>query len=923
MIPLSLEIKNFYSHKYSYIDFTKFDSALILGNVEGNYDLSNGSGKCLGKDTLLTHALTGEVITVKNLHLSQRNDFYVYGLDEDFKLRPTKVIATQYSGEKPLLKIILSNGIQEIVSETHPIFTDSLKTVEARLLKVGDYVAQPRFLNSSISYSASNYDKLTIEKARILGLYLAEGNLTHKSLSFTNTDEEIINLGRAKYLSKHNLSRLKTQHYSNFTENKTFKNLAFSDVIWVKIKNIEKLPVDETYDIQVSNSTSLYALNGFITHNSAIFQGILWCLFNKSRSASMDDIILWGENYCQVILIFKQNDDIYKISRKRSRVNSTTYIDFSKQDENGTWVDISGSTSSLTNAEVEKVIKSDYKTFVNSVYFAQNDISEFAEADASRKKEILKSIIDLSKWDLYEDAIKAKIKEMKIDGKILASKLDGLEQVDVDCKLTYKALEQVKITLSQNNQKKIDLEQLIQLTSQKYYELKKEVNTNLWDQTIESLKKLEEESKVIERKLNSTNLLIKENKTTYEKKEVEKNNLKIQIENLITDDQVLEKIAKINEELIEHKSKFTSASELLATLKERKIVHEQCYVCQQAITEELYSKLKLDLADEISKYQDVQIYSQNKTHELKFKKQDLEKIKENNILKEKNVVKIKALEVELSALTIKKQELELDFLEFKQKQEHNQSNIIVNNNILESIKNDDFKSLQKKLSELKLEYQNIVNETEQFNRQFGILTEKISNLEKKIAEAIQYKESYSKNQKEIAFYEKAVKFLGKNGIQVILLNEIIEDLEKTANEILISICNEPFNIFLDTQRTGSDGISKVDTLDLRVKKEGIVQNFKSLSGGEQFRVSLALRIALSEMASQYGGASLEFLLLDEINSPLDRHGTESLFVNIIKKLETKYKILIITHNDYLKEKFEHILDVTKINGESSVVYLNV
>jgi len=165
--------------------------------------------------------------------------------------------------------------------------------------------------------------------------------------------------------------------------------------------------------------------------------------------------------------------------------------------------------------------------------------------------------------------------------------------------------------------------------------------------------------------------------------------------------------------------------------------------------------------------------------------------------------------------------------------------------------------------------------------------------------------------------------LGKNGIQTILLNAVIEDLEKTSNEILTSICNEPFTIFLDTQRIGSDGVSIVDTLDLRVKKEGIVQNFKSLSGGEKFRISLALRIALSEISSRHGGSALEFLLLDEINSPLDRQGTESLFANVISALEKKYKILVITHNDSLKEKFSNVLDVTKINGESSVNYISL
>jgi exonuclease SbcC len=161
---------------------------------------------------------------------------------------------------------------------------------------------------------------------------------------------------------------------------------------------------------------------------------------------------------------------------------------------------------------------------------------------------------------------------------------------------------------------------------------------------------------------------------------------------------------------------------------------------------------------------------------------------------------------------------------------------------------------------------------------------------------------------------------GKNGIQSILLDAIIEDLEKTSNVILASICNEPSTINLETQRVGSDGSSLIETLDLKVRKDGNMHNFKSLSGGEKFRISLALRIALSDISSRYGGSSLEFLLLDEVNSPLDRFGVETLFVNVIKSLEDKYKILVITHDESLKENFENIIDSTKINGETEIIF---
>ena len=45
MIPVKLVLENFISHLYSSIDFTQFDSALIIGSFEGDPRIANGVGK--------------------------------------------------------------------------------------------------------------------------------------------------------------------------------------------------------------------------------------------------------------------------------------------------------------------------------------------------------------------------------------------------------------------------------------------------------------------------------------------------------------------------------------------------------------------------------------------------------------------------------------------------------------------------------------------------------------------------------------------------------------------------------------------------------------------------------------------------------------------------------------------------------------
>ena len=80
MIPKYLRMKNFLSHNASEIDFASFKVALILGTYDNELDQSNGSGKCLYKNTILTNAFSGERITIEELYNSKKDFFVLHHL---------------------------------------------------------------------------------------------------------------------------------------------------------------------------------------------------------------------------------------------------------------------------------------------------------------------------------------------------------------------------------------------------------------------------------------------------------------------------------------------------------------------------------------------------------------------------------------------------------------------------------------------------------------------------------------------------------------------------------------------------------------------------------------------------------------------------------------------------------------------------
>ena len=653
---------------------------------------------------------------------------------------------------------------------------------------------------------------------------------------------------------------------------------------------------------------------------SAIFEAILWCLFNKSRTATIDDVIMWHESNASVKFVFSHQGDMYRVIRTRSRTTGTSTVEFNIN-VGGAWVDKSGSTSKLTNNEIISVIKVDYKTFVNSAYFRQNDISEFAESDAGRKKEILKSIIDLSKWDSYEKEAKKGLKTLKNECAILADKSRRIESVAKDLAESKIKLRELNALVKNKGKARDDWGLKVETLSEKYTTLKQSLDTDQWDTITEENSKLEQEIRLLTKKISSISAEVRnyERQTsqlaskisTYEK----------DMASITPDPDAEEKILEQQEERQKYSAEVKSSQERLFELDAIQLVDGTCYICGQGVHDDLSKELHEKHDSKVNEFKRRVVFGSNRINQITDETRALIKIKKDTARFESMKNGIASLGAKREMMAAHLDRIKSEEISLKERLALAETKLANNEHVLVSLKDDNFNNLRLEIKSAKRNKIAVQRELESINRDVGIYSQKVINLTEKTANmTISRTELLEKRGKLMAF-ERLSKFLGKNGIQTILLNAVIEDLEATSNNILTSICNEPFVIMLETQRVGADGFTIVDTLDLKVKKDGITQNFKSLSGGEQFRISLALRIALSEISSKHGGSSLEFLLLDEINSPLDRHGTETLFINVIKALEAKYKILVITHDDLLKERFDNVLDVTKINGESTVRFI--
>jgi len=182
-----------------------------------------------------------------------------------------------------------------------------------------------------------------------------------------------------------------------------------------------------------------------------------------------------------------------------------------------------------------------------------------------------------------------------------------------------------------------------------------------------------------------------------------------------------------------------------------------------------------------------------------------------------------------------------------------------------------------------------------------------SLLEAKREEAVTYREL------EAAF--------GRDGVQTMLIQQALPELQEEANRRLDQMTGGRISVRLDTHKEQQSG-TMVDSLEILVSDDAGTRDYAMYSGGEAFRVDFALRIALARLLAKRAGAELPTLIIDEGFGSQDAEGIDRLVeaINAISGVhaagpgplhEPFELILVVTHVEELRERFERRIEVTK------------
>ncbi len=180
------------------------------------------------------------------------------------------------------------------------------------------------------------------------------------------------------------------------------------------------------------------------------------------------------------------------------------------------------------------------------------------------------------------------------------------------------------------------------------------------------------------------------------------------------------------------------------------------------------------------------------------------------------------------------------------------------------------------------------------------------------------KKAVSDRVQQLRVLEKAC---GRKGVQALLIEHALPEIEDRANELLERLTGGEMRIKFDTQKRLKSRDALAETLDIIISDRAGERPYDNYSGGEQFRINFAIRLALSQLLAKRAGARLQTLVIDEGFGSQDPQGRQRLIEAINAVQEDFACILVITHIDELREAFPTRIEVQKeLNGSQISVH---
>ena len=677
---------------------------------------------------------------------------------------------------------------------------------------------------------------------------------------------------------------------------------------------------------------------------SALLDAITWALWGIARGRRQEDLVHFGRRDMQVELIAKSEYQQYRIIRRYLKNRTSSGVtDLQLQILSGDeYKSISGSTIAETQQSITTVFGMDYRTFANSVYLVQGKSDNFTISTPIERKEVLGKILNLTYYDMLVERSKDKARLSGIERDTTYKQLESLEtrlqelsgyqnqlddiktsltNINLEISTQEDALSRLKAQEKEIRQKNDELIRL-QLTIKQKTELSQNLEAKLLEDNsrLSRLCKLSENIPSLEAKILEVKQLLGQ---TYDH-EQHAEQLRLSLQELANN---LHLLRVTNDSLKQEGDNLRTKINLFSTQPQE----SHCPLCKSELSEIGHKNL-IDSYDEEIKQKAV-IYKNNKALSEKDEEEHsklksqlahlLRKQKEQQVVNQNLLVKLEADYKEASTAKSDQEDCVTLISELTSQLEGNRSDVATLSKALDVLRPaaGSLDRLLSSLSSMESAYSSNLERRGQLLGKYSLLEEQLVARKQLLDDMASKKLLLHKLIEDFQAYGDLAIAFGKGGIQALLIEASVPFLEQEANLLLSRMTDNRLSLTLETRRAkrSSRDAEQVETLEVYIGDELGTRSYELFSGGEKFRINLALRIALSKLIAWRSGSPLTTLFIDEGFGTQDLSGQEKI-VEVINSIQEDFQlIIVITHIEEIKEAFPLRIEVSKTEQGSSFI----
>jgi|SRR5579859_1530645 len=648
---------------------------------------------------------------------------------------------------------------------------------------------------------------------------------------------------------------------------------------------------------------------------SSLLDAMTWALWGRSRAKTDTELVHQGQSEMRVEFTFALGEQAYKVVRAR-RVGkaANSLLDFQAAQPDGRFLSIGEATIPKTQEKINRILRLTYETFTNSAYLVQGQADEFTGKRPTERKQVLADILGLLEWDEYEERAKKKIQAIDlrlagIEGALheIEKELAKREEYEREL-IEYQArvievaerLRQAEAGWAQIDaarQAMIALERQIGDLARRVRDAEKELG--LLDGDLREAQ-LRADTAALSRELDLAQHTLKD----LEEQEVER-------ENLNTARQTVAELAASlrgqNEAARTEADVLKKRLETLAAATE-----PRCPTCGQPLAEPERAGLVLRLDAEVearrSQYRENQAQLKKLADEQAAFDRQLGTTAGN--LRGKGALIKRVADLQAAANGAGEARERMVALSERRaswaarlKQDQEQAAALEAEADQHSRILRDSAAKQRALDQLRSEDTLTKARLGAAQQRLGALDGLAKQREIKRAERQALAD-------ERGLYEELRDAFGKKGVPALMIEAAVPEIEASANALLSRMTSGRMHVRFNTQRETQAGDMR-ETLDIQISDELGTRAYENFSGGEQFRVNFAIRVALSQLLARRAGTQLQTLIMDEGFGVLDAAGRERLVEAINAAQNDFQRILVVTHIDELKDLFPARIEITK------------